>query len=179
VQTELTEKLPAGIKFTALHTNHDHRGWLTEIYRDEWQQEFNPIQWNVTYAHAGVLRGVHFHVDRADYIFIASGKIHVGLCDLRLHSPTRKQGYIVPMDAIHPHIMIIPVGIAHGIWFEKDSIIMYGLDNYWNPQHDFSCIWNDPELNIPWPTQSAILSERDASAPSYDEFMKNITRHVL
>ena len=35
----------------------------------------------------------------------------------------------------------------------------------YDPKAEFGIAWNDPDLAIPWPTQSPLLSERDRRAP--------------
>lgn len=166
-----TTKLPAGVVIHDLTMNHDHRGWLTEVYRQSWSPSFLSLQWDAVVSHAGVLRGVHLHRRRTDYLLLLQGKMQVGLRDMRLNSPTQDLPCLVKMDALAQQALIIPPGIAHGIWFAEDSILMYGMNVYWDPDDELGCRWNDPALGIPWPCDSAITSDRDAGAPSYKELL--------
>jgi dTDP-4-dehydrorhamnose 3,5-epimerase len=46
----------------------------------------------------------------------------------------------------------------------KQSQIYSGM------QHQFTVRWNDPKLNIYWPVQQPILSERDSQAIDIDKW---------
>src|SRR3954451_21921305 len=80
--------LPHDVRLTALATHRDGRGALTEIFRDEWALGLAPCQWNVSTTEPNVLRGVHVHYKHQDYLVVASGRLSVGLLDIRPHSPT-------------------------------------------------------------------------------------------
>ena len=40
----------------------------------------------------------------------------------------------------------------------------YKCTDYYDPSDEGSILWNDPDLNIPWPTDDPNLSEKDANA---------------
>src|SRR3972149_5305605 len=80
--------LPHGVSLTPLRMHRDERGWLTEIFRDEWGGGVAPCQWNATMSQRNVLRGVHVHHKHQDYLVLLRGKISVGLYDARPRSPT-------------------------------------------------------------------------------------------
>ena len=43
--------------------------------------------------------------------------------------------------------------------------VEYKCTAHYDPKSEFSIAWNDPDLAIPWPTSSPLLSERDRRAP--------------
>jgi dTDP-4-dehydrorhamnose 3,5-epimerase len=47
--------------------------------------------------------------------------------------------------------------------------VEYKCTALYRPEADFSVAWNDPDLAIPWPTETPILSAKDASAPRLRE----------
>ena len=57
--------------------------------------------------------------------------------------------------------LFIPSGFAHAYYsFEKENIIYYKLDNYYNPKFESGIAYDDNELNIKWPSNNMIISKR-------------------
>jgi len=154
--------------------NHDNRGSLTELYRKNWHPSIPAVQWDVVTSRAGVMRGVHVHRHRTDYLSVVKGKMCVGLKDMRASSPTKDLACTIQMDAANLQLLIIPTGIAHGIWSMDDSILMFGMDHYWDSTDDNGCYWNDAELGIAWPCDTVLLSERDSKAQSYRDLVSQM-----
>ena len=47
----------------------------------------------------------------------------------------------------------VPVGLAHGFLTLSDvAEVLYKTTDYYAPAHERSLFWNDPALNIAWPT---------------------------
>lgn len=67
----------------ALNPMVDIRGSLCEVHRDEWRAGPRPVQWDFLISDSNVLRGVHVHVLRWDYIIVLDGYGTIGLKDLR------------------------------------------------------------------------------------------------
>ncbi len=158
--------LPAGTLHRTLEPHVDDRGCFTELYRNEWDTGVAPIQWNAVRSEAGVLRGVHVHLRHDDYLTVPVGRASVGLRDLRSGSPTEGLAAIVALGADRQAALAIPHGVAHGFYFHEPSLHVYAVTRYWDPSDELSCRWDDPELEIPWPVQSARVSERDAASQS-------------
>ena len=53
--------------------NADDRGCLFEIFREEWAGAFKTVQWNACSSRAGVMRGVHVHVDYDEFYTLPLG----------------------------------------------------------------------------------------------------------
>ena len=53
--------LPQGVLRSPLAPQVDERGVFTELFRDSWPLEVEPIQWNAVSSVANALRGVHAH----------------------------------------------------------------------------------------------------------------------
>lgn len=164
-------QLPAGVITTPITSHADDRGSLMELFRSSWATGIEPRQWNLVHSAANVLRGVHVHFEHADYLTVASGRMLLGLKDIRRTSPTGGLSAIIDMHAAAPVAVTIPVGVAHGFYFPEPSTIIYGLSHYWNMSDELGCRWNDPDLGIDWPASAPILSERDASAGSCAEMI--------
>jgi dTDP-4-dehydrorhamnose 3,5-epimerase len=62
----------------------------------------------------------------------------------------------------------VPSGFLHGFCtLEDETVVLYKVTSYYNPEHDAGVIWNDPDLDIPWPVDasSVVLSDKDRSLP--------------
>lgn len=148
-----------------LRSHPDDRGELTEVYRDEWDLGERPVQWNVVTSQPGVLRGVHCHWRHTDALTVVSGELILGLIDLRPGSPTESQAELLRIPALSA-VVAIPVGVAHGFYFEQPTCMAYGVSTYWSTDDELGCRWDDPDLGIDWPCTAPSLSERDRSAGS-------------
>jgi len=164
VQMAATTSLPAGTALRSLEAHADARGAFTELYRREWGTGVEPIQWNAVRSEAGVLRGVHVHIRHDDYLTVPVGRASVGLKDLRRGSPTEGLAALVELGEEHPAALVIPHGVAHGFYFHESSLHVYAVSEYWDAADELACNWADPELGIPWPVATALVSDRDRGA---------------
>ncbi|HEY7562799.1 MAG TPA: dTDP-4-dehydrorhamnose 3,5-epimerase family protein [Gaiellaceae bacterium] len=166
--------LPLGTLVHPLRPHADERGSFTELYRAEWPTGIAPIQWNAVQSNADVLRGVHVHVRHDDYLTVPFGRAIVGLRDLRRGSETEGVSAVVELGSNQPAAMVIPHGVAHGFYFPEPTLHVYAVSEYWNPADELGCRWDDPDLEIPWPTETPRVSERDAAAPPLQGLMKQL-----
>src|SRR5205085_576182 len=89
IRLQQNSRLPvAGCAVVPAKPNPDARGCLYEIYRAEWPGAFPTVQWNACVSKAGVVRGVHVHVDYEEYYTLLAGRGVLGLHDIRRESPT-------------------------------------------------------------------------------------------
>lgn len=154
-----------GFRLRSLMPHNDERGVLTEIFREEWETGISPVQWNCVRSAKNVLRGVHVHVKHTDYLMLAYGRASIGLRDLRPGSPTEGVTTLLPLSGDQPGALTIPPGVAHGFFFHEPSMHIYAVSAYWEPADELGCHWADPDLGIPWPVPSALVSPRDAALP--------------
>jgi dTDP-4-dehydrorhamnose 3,5-epimerase len=169
------EELPYGVKRLPLSVHPDDRGWLTELFREEWDGVAVGFrQWNATFSHAGALRGVHVHLTHYDYQVVLRGEMRLGLKDLRAGSPTFGRSTLVTLSEQALTGYLLPPGVAHGFYFPVDTLMVYAVSEYWSPRDELGCRWDDPELGIPWPVRDPILSRRDAEAPSLRSLMATL-----
>jgi dTDP-4-dehydrorhamnose 3,5-epimerase len=159
-------KIP-GAEILALSPQEDDRGSLTELIRDCWFPD-PPVQWNVVRSVARTLRGLHWHNDHHDLISVVAGRVLVALVDLRVGSPAEGAVELVDADAASPAAVWIPPGVAHGFLSLEDSVVMYGVTDYYDPADEFGVRFDDPALGISWPPipDRIVLSARDAQFPT-------------
>ncbi len=158
-----------GVRFTPLMMHRDDRGTFTEIFRDEWDSGVRPCQWNATMSRPNVLRGVHVHRKHHDYLVVVSGRMSVGLFDMRRASPTRGSSRLIQFSGERLTGVSIPAGVAHGFYAHEPTLHIYGVDAYYDPSDELGCHWADPRLGIDWPCDDPELSERDRRAGSLAE----------
>jgi dTDP-4-dehydrorhamnose 3,5-epimerase len=170
--------LPAGVRLHELEPHADERGVFTEVFRDSWQLEVAPVQWNVVRSDANVLRGVHVHHRHSDYLTLVAGRATIGLSDLREGSPTAGLGAAVELAAESPAALIIPPGVAHGFYFPEASVHMYAVSHDWDPSDELGCRWDDPELGIAWPCDEPLISPRDRALGTLSD-LRAVVREKL
>jgi dTDP-4-dehydrorhamnose 3,5-epimerase len=163
--------LPAGVTIHQLTPHPDRRGWLIEAFRESWVPGLHAEQVNITCSRARALRGTHVHGLHSDYFVLASGRTTVGIRDLRKRSATFGMTALIELSSDAPTAMCIPPGVLHGLYFPVDSILITVESRVYDPVEEIRCRWDDPELEIPWPFTSPILSDDDTSAQSYQEMM--------
>lgn len=156
--------LPEGVRLIPLAMHRDQRGWVSEIFRDEWAAGVTPCQWNVTYSEGNVLRGVHVHVRHRDLLVVVHGRISVGLYDARPRSPTHRLPAAFDLRGDELTAICIPTGVMHGFYCYEPTVYTYGVDCYFDPADELGCLWSDPALRIAWPCQAPTVSERDRQA---------------
>ncbi len=160
-----------GAKILELKRNDDVRGSLTEVYRGEWENNPQIVQWNLVYSTPDSIRGFHVHLKRTDYLVSISGNVFIAVKDLRKESPTFEKVYTHTFKTGKKEVIIIPPGVAHGFYYPGEATLLYGLSNYWSMDDEFGCVWNDPELGIPWPTKNPKISDRDRNEKGYRELL--------
>lgn len=169
--SEPTEVGIEGVRLLELTRFPDARGWFAEDYRRAWLPDAREmVQGNVSSSRAGVLRGLHFHREQADWWTFLTGAAFVGLFDVRAGSPTHGVGVGLRIDADDGlKGLYIPAGVAHGFYAERDLLLHYLVDAYHTGADEFGVAWDDPGLGIAWPNTEPIVSERDRSNPRLAE----------
>ena len=164
----------AGVRPWPLQMHLDRRGFLTEIFRNEWETGVQPVQWLVLRSVAGTLRAMDLHVLHDEFFVLLSGRATLGVKDLRRDSPTEGAADTIELDATELSGLIMPRGVAHGVFFHEDSYALVGATAYYHPDDHLPCAWDDPELGIEWPATPTVLSDIDQDAPSLRELIERI-----
>ncbi|MEN3377786.1 MAG: dTDP-4-dehydrorhamnose 3,5-epimerase [Hyphomicrobiales bacterium] len=159
-----------GVVVRPLTPHRDSRGTFTEIYRESWELGCWPVQFNGVTSAAGVLRGMHVHIQHVDHLAVVAGTMLLALHDVRPWSRTAGTSCLIEIGANAPRAVVIPTGVAHGFYFPEPSVLVYGVSAYWDSNDEVACRWDSAELGLSWPTTAPILSERDAQAPDYAAF---------
>lgn len=155
----------------------DERGFFMETYkRPDFESagikgEF--VQDNHSRSRYGVLRGLHFQREpyaQAKIVRVVRGVIYDVAVDLRKDSPTFGEWVGVILSEFNKWQLYVPRGFAHGFVVLSDvADVVYKVDNVYAPDYEGGIIWNDPDLNIDWPLDEPIISEKDRKWPKLRE----------
>jgi dTDP-4-dehydrorhamnose 3,5-epimerase len=157
----------------------DVRGYFFEPFNEarfrvETGLNISFVQDNESKSSKGILRGMHFQVppkSQAKLIRVTKGAVLDVVVDLRRTQPTFGQYFMVEINETNKLQLFIPEGFAHGFYvLEEDTIFSYKCSNYYAKECDSVLRWDDPSVNIPWPTRDAMLSEKDQQGKALDEF---------
>ena len=163
-----------GCATVPVSANRDARGCLFELYRQSWPGAFPTMQWNACASKAGVVRGAHVHVDYHEFYTLPVGRVTLGLADVRRGSPTFQKSAQFEWTAEAGFAVVVPLGVAHVVLFEEDSVLAFGLSGYWSAEYDVvGCQWDDPGLGLKWPARTVTRSGRDANAGNYTEMLEH------
>jgi dTDP-4-dehydrorhamnose 3,5-epimerase len=156
-----------GVILSALTPHNDHRGRLTEVFRQSWLPDARFVQWNLVHSKGNTLRGVHLHVKHADYLTVVANRMIIGLKDMRRDSDSFEHECCVELNADTPQTIFIPVGVAHGFLFPEPATYLYSVSEYFSHDDELAVKWDDPALGMFDHSLTPLLSERDQSAGSY------------
>ena len=158
----------------------DERGFLMETYSKKKLEEAGIVADFVQDNHSmsvtkGVLRGLHFQIGedvQAKLVRVTKGTAYDVIVDLRKDSPTFGKWEGFELSRLNGWELFVPRGFAHGFCTLEDyTEFQYKCDNYYAPQSEGALIWNDPTLKIYWPIENPILSEKDAKAGEFKDFV--------
>ena len=171
-------KIP-DVKIIELKVFGDERGFFFESFN---QQQFdaaigrsvNFVQDNHSKSSKGVLRGLHYQLPphaQGKLVRCVVGEVFDVAVDIRNGSPTFGQWVGVNLSAENKRQLWIPEGFAHGfVTLSETAEFLYKTTNYYHRESEGAIVWNDPELNIEWPIEGALLSEKDQNAQPFLQF---------
>ncbi len=154
----------------------DERGKFLEMYKKSdfaragIKAEF--VQDSISISKKNVLRGLHFqkppHV-QAKLIGVVAGKILDVAVDMRKSFPNFGKWVAQELSDENAKMLYIPEGFAHGfLVLSEEARVCYKMSKEYAPGSDGGVIWNDLKLNISWPVDNPILSEKDSKLPSFE-----------
>ena len=125
------------------------------------------VQDNHSRSGRGVLRGLHYQIERAQgkLVRVTEGEVFDVAVDLRRSSAGFGRSVGVALSAANRRMLWIPPGFAHGfVVLSESAEFLYKATDYWYPQHERTLLWSDPGLAIDWPLAGApTLAAKDAA----------------
>ncbi len=160
---------------------HDNRGSAHQAFSaDEFAGAGIGIDWPVEMEFrcpkAHTLRGLHFPFlplvqDRL--IRVARGGIREVIADIDPASPTYLKSVSIALSAAAANQLAVPSRYAHGfVTLEADTIISIRFSSAHVPGCEGAIRHDDPQIAADWGLagNAPILSERDATAPSLEDW---------
>lgn len=160
----------------------DERGWFMESFNEQrFHQELTKlglsvprpfVQDNHSCSSKGVLRGLHYQLTphaQGKLIRVTQGAAFDVAVDIRKDSPTFGKWVSAELNSANKHMLWIPEGFAHGfIALEDNTHFLYKTTDYYAKECEQAIRWDDAELAIKWPSQTAInVSQKDQEACSF------------
>jgi len=156
----------------------DERGFFAEIFRsDVWAAAGLPsafAQVNQSRSRRGVIRGLHFQWDppQGKLMRVVRGAAFCVAADIRPDSPTlgRWVGHTLTADDLA--FVWAPAAFARGFCALEDGTdVEYLVTATYNRTAESGIRWNDPRIAIRWPVHEPLLSAKDASAQTLDDWL--------
>lgn len=168
--TYISETRLAGVFLIERPTFTDDRGFFREAARlndlsAKIGFKFRPVQWNHSLSIPNVIRGLHAEAWNK-LVYPVTGKMFAALADIRPDSSTFGQTITVEIDTSKsPKAIFISNGIANSICVLGYNPVnyLYLVDAEYDGKDIKAVAWDDPDLNIKWPLDNPIISERDRS----------------
>jgi dTDP-4-dehydrorhamnose 3,5-epimerase len=150
----------------------DDRGFFFESFnlrefRDATGVTEDFVQDNHSMSRKGVLRGMHFQIQRPQgkLVRVVNGTVFDVAVDLRRNSVSFGKWFGLELSADNKKQLWIPPGFAHGfLTLSETADFLYKTTDFRHADHERTIAWNDPTIGIDWPLDGVtpILSEKDA-----------------
>ena len=161
-----------GLYIVKQKDNSDKRGSLRETFNEKIIKKKFVFEY-CTHSKKNVLRGFHFQTKnkQSKFVNVLKGKILDVVVDLRKNSKTFGKVFKIILSKNNALGLYIPAGFAHAYYsYEKENIIYYKLDNFYNPKYESGIIYNDLSLKIKWPRKKMNISEKDKKLQTLKNF---------
>ena len=157
----------------------DARGFFLETFHKQRYEEagipgeeMEFVQDNHSRSRKGVLRGLHFQLEnpQGKLVSAGTGAVFDVAADVNPDSPTFGQWVGIELSEQNHRQLWIPPGYAHGFCVLSDvADFQYKCTALYHPESDGGVAWDDPDLDIKWPIESPLLSEKDRALPKLSE----------
>jgi dTDP-4-dehydrorhamnose 3,5-epimerase len=158
-----------GVKLITLDRFEDNRGFFCERWN---AAKFKELGFDVAFAqdnfsrsNPGVLRGIHYQntPPQGKLVGVTRGEIYDVAIDLRPESAHFGEHVGAELSDANGQLLWIPEGCGHAfcVLGNEPADVMYKVSGNYNPKGEGGIVYNDRDLNIPWPIANPVLSERD------------------
>lgn len=159
----------------------DHRGFFTRtldvaVLEDAGIDPASFKQENQSRSSLGGVRGLHGRLGEgeAKLVRCARGSVLDVVLDARPGSPTFGLVETFELDDVDHRQVYVPAGCLHGYQATSElADFCYRSDRFYEPG-EVGVNPYDPELAIPWTEPRGELSKKDAAAPSWREFVRDV-----
>ncbi|MGN7612065.1 dTDP-4-dehydrorhamnose 3,5-epimerase family protein [Magnetococcales bacterium HHB-1] len=155
-----------GVRILRPYTHEDHRGQYVMLYnKQQFQQHdinLNFVEDDISISHRNVIRGVHGDKRTWKLISCLHGRFYLIVANNNPESNQYRQWRSFMLSDRNRMQVLVPPLFGNGhLVLSETAIFHYKQSAYYNPDHQFTIRWNDPDFNFWWPTKEPILSRRD------------------
>jgi dTDP-4-dehydrorhamnose 3,5-epimerase len=157
----------------------DERGFFTETYRrDKFSDlglDMEFVQDNHSRSAKNVLRGLHFQWEppMGKLMRVTQGSAYLVAVDIRLGSPTFGKWFGIETSVENRKQVYAPAGFARGFCVLSDfAEIQYKCTGIYSNKAESGICWNDPAIGVQWPIKDPILSKKDDTAQTLDQWLQ-------
>ena len=172
-----------GVYIIDLEPVTDERGWFSRTFsKDEFGQIDHTKEW-VQMNHSftttkGTIRGMHYQLPpfrEIKMVRCIAGAVFDVVIDIRKGSETFLQWVGVELTAANKKMLYIPEGFAHGFQTLTDNCeLLYRHSEFYKPGAESGIRYDDPLIDIKWPTTLTVISDRDRTHVLLNESFKGI-----
>lgn len=170
-----TETKLAGAYIIDVEPFQDERGFFAEAWKEDVAAQYgieaNFQRINISLnKKTGTLRGLHAqkapHAE-AKLVRCIEGALYDVIVDMRSDSSTYLQWVGVELSADNLRALFVPRGFLHGFQtLTTNTRVFYQTDGTYTPQAEYGVRFDDPLLNIQWPSAAErVISEKDQHWP--------------
>jgi dTDP-4-dehydrorhamnose 3,5-epimerase len=153
----------------------DQRGVFSRLFCTD---EMSAVGWGATVAQvnhshtvkAGTIRGMHFQqppFSEAKLVMCLRQRVWDVILDLRADSATYLKWFALELSADNHKALLIPPGCAHGFQTLSDDVeLLYFHSKPYEPDADDGINPLDPMVDIRWPLDITVISDKDSSRRS-------------
>lgn len=175
---KLIETVLPGVLIIEPKAFGDARGFFLESFQVERYAEAGIrlpfVQDNHSRSQHGVLRGLHFQRTRPQgkLVSVSRGAVYDVAVDINPDSPTCGRFVGVELNDENHRQLWVPPGYAHGFCVLSEvADFQYKCTDYYHPEDEGGLLWNDPQVNIPWPLEQPLLSTKDQLNPTLTQLL--------
>ena len=161
-------KLIENLIVVELDPFEDGRGQIWTLFnKEDWDTKF--VEDKISISRKNVLRGLHGDKTTWKLIGCLGGSFFLAVTDAREGSVTYGNTETFILDAQTPKLVLVPAGCLNGhLCLTEQCIFWYKWSDYYNgPENQVTIKWDDKDLNINWPCNNPIISERDMEGSNF------------
>ena len=145
----------------------DFRGSYVEIYNEKLFKDEgltqNFIQDDISTSYSNVFRGIHGDSKTWKLVSCLKGSFYLVVVNNDSSSAEFGKWEGFTLSDVNRRQILIPPKFGNGhLVLSESAIFHYKQTTDYDREGQFTLMWNDPKLNIWWPTSNPILSRRDS-----------------
>ena len=157
----------SGVYLLKPKAHEDLRGNFYETYNEKEFKECGLtakfVQDDVSCSKKGVLKGMHGDAGTYKLVQCVYGKVYAVILNCDEQSTDFGKWQSFELSSENKYQLYIPPMYGNGYYVLSDmAVYTYKQSTYYGEYKQFTYKYNDERFSIKWPSEAAIISERDA-----------------